>query len=154
MAPNVPLNAAQKWHTLLTTGDFTQGLTAQQRLQLTLHCQLCGEIYSWVNDLSAHMQQSHGDLWTKSNEMVRFLLQTLIARTGCRCNPSTNDVSSTHVCNLIRQVAMIFYTGEVDMLVPWTFAEADIRQNCRMVSHTSHFQMLVNVLLDRDFSHL
>lgn len=154
LATNTPLNAAQKWEMLLQTGDFEHGLTAHQRLQLTLHCQLCGEIYSRSNDLSAHLQQSHSALWSRSNELVRFLLQTFTARVGCRCNPCTHDVSKTHICNLLRQAAMIFLTSEVDMLVPWQFPEETIRYNCRHISTATHFQMLVNVLLDRDFSHL
>ena len=154
LATNTPLNAAQKWEMLLHTGDFVNGLSAHQRLQMTLHCELCGEVCSRSTDLSAHLQQSHGDLWTRSNEMVRFLLQTLIIRTGCRCNPCTNDPGKTHICNLVRQAAMIFYTSEQDLLVPWQFVEKDIRHVHRSISHTPHFQMLVNALLDRDFSYL
>ena len=63
-ATNVPLPAARKWETLMAMGDFTrQGLTAHQRLQRTLACQLCGETYSRCIDLSAHLQQSHAGLW-------------------------------------------------------------------------------------------
>jgi len=48
----------------MAMGDFTrQGLTAHQRLQRTLACQLCGETYSRCIDLSAHLQQSHAGLW-------------------------------------------------------------------------------------------
>lgn len=154
LATNTPLNAAQKWEMLLTTGDHADGLTPHQRLQLTLHCQLCGELYSRAMDLSAHLQQSHGPLWTRSNEMVRFLLQTLTSRIGCRCNPSPNEDGQTHICNMIRQMAMIYYTSEQDLLVPWQFREAEVRHMHRALSSQPHFQMLVNALLDRDFCYL
>ena len=92
MASNTPLNAAAKWALNLQSGAIsTTGLPAQQRLQLTLHCQFCGEVCSRSNDLSAHLQQTHAQLWAQSGEMVRFLLQTLTPYVGCLCNPSTHD---------------------------------------------------------------
>ena len=155
LATNTPLNAAAKWAMILQAGTIsTTGLTAHQRLQLTLHCQLCGETYSRCNDLSAHLQQTHAQLCAQSGELVRFLLQTLISHVGCLCNPSTNDVSRTHICNVIRQLSMIFLTSEQDLLIPWSFSEADLRLAYRHVASNAHVDMMINVLVDRDYSHL
>ena len=131
-----------------------EGLTAHQRLQFTLHCQLCGEVYQRATDLSAHMQQTHGTLWAKAGELVRFMLQTLISRTGCLCNPCTNDRSRAHVCKLLYQVAMIFLISEMDILLPWQYSEAEVTLATQAWAPRSQYQRLINVLMDRDFSHL
>ena len=154
-ASSAPLPAARKWELVLTSGALSRdGLTAHQRLQLTLHCQLCGEFYQRSTDLSAHLQQTHGALWKQAGEMVRFLLQTLISRTGCLCNPSVNDRSRTHICNLVYQVAMIFHTSELEVLVPWCYSEAEVRLATKAWLPRPQHQLLLNVLMDRDFSHL
>ena len=155
LATNTPLNAAAKWGTILQAGKISHdGLTAHQRLQLTLNCQLCGETYSRSNDLSAHLQQTHAQLWAQSGELVRFLLQTLAAGIGCICNPSTNDASRTHICNVIRQLSMIYLTSEQDLFIPWTFPEPDLRQAYRHLTPNAHVDMMLNVLIDKDYSHL
>ena len=155
MATNTPLNAAAKWGGTLQAGDISKkGLTAHQRLQLTVTCQLCGETYSRCNDLSAHLQQTHAQLWAQSGEHVRFLLQTLAARIGCVCNPSTNDVSRTHICNAFRQLSMIFLTSEQEMLIPWNFHADALKQEYRQLLPNAHVDMMINALVDRDFSYL
>ena len=152
MATNTPLNAAAKWDMVLRSGHITKaGLSAHQRLQLSLHCQLCGETYTRCADLSAHLQQTHAQLWTKAGELVRFLLQTLIARTGCICNPTTNDVSHTHICNGIRQLSMIHLTSEQDMLIPWNFKAPDLTLTYSHLTSTAHANMMINALVDRDY---
>ena len=154
-ATNHPLNAAEKWRTQLTLGFLDkQHLSAHQRLQLTLHCQLCGEIYVRSNDLSAHLQQAHGQLWQRANDMVRYLLQTLISSHGCMCNPTINDDSRSHICPGVRQMAMIFYTSETEMFIPQQYNEQTLRLTHRALANHARFQMLLNVVLDRDFSHL
>ena len=154
-ATNHPLNAADKWRTQLTLGFLDkQHLSAHQRLQLTLHCQLCGEVYVRSNDLSAHLQQAHGQLWQRANDMVRYLLQTLISSHGCMCNPSINDDSRSHICPGVRQMAMIFYTSETEMFIPQQYNEQTLRLTHRALANHARFQMLLNVVLDRDFSHL
>ncbi|CAL1134038.1 unnamed protein product, partial [Cladocopium goreaui] len=154
-ATNHPLNAAEKWRTQLTLGFLDkQHLSAHQRLQLTLHCQLCGEIYVRSNDLNAHLQQAHGQLWQRSNDLVRYLLQTLISSRGCMCNPTVNDDSRTHICPGVRQMAMIFYTSETEMFIPQQYNEQTLRLTHRALENHARFQMLLNVVLDRDFSHL
>ena len=65
-------------------------------------------IYDNVMEHSGHSQMR----WSG------FFCRRLIARVGMQGNPSHNDVSRTHVCNLVRQVAMIFYTSEQDLLIP------------------------------------
>lgn len=123
-----PLNAVQKWEMPMVSGALSkQELTAHQRLQFTLHCQLCGEHYQRSTDLSAHLQQTHGSLWTKAGEMVRFMLQTMISKTGCLCNPNTNDRGRTHICNLVYQVAMIYHISEMELLIPWRYSEDEVR---------------------------
>ena len=110
---------------VVKTGAY--GTPGCQRLQFTLHCQLCGEHYQRSTDLSAHLQQTHGSLWTKAGEMVRFMLQTMISKTGCLCNPNTNDRGRTHICNLVYQVAMIYHISEMELLIPWRYSEDEVR---------------------------
>ena len=154
-ATNVPLPAAKKWETMLATGDFTkQGLTAHQRLQLTLTCQLRGETYSRSIDLSAHLQQCHAGLWKRALNLVKFLLQTSISRTGCMCNPCATEAGHGHVCNMIRQAAMIFLTSEQDILLPRIYTEPELRVTLHNIAHRQALPNLINVMMDRDFSHM
>ena len=49
---------------------------------------------------------------------------------------------------------MIFLTSEQDLLSPWSFSEADLRLAYRHVASNAHVDMMINVLVDRDYSHL
>ena len=154
-ATNVPLDAVAKWGDFLASGRLEPTeVTAIQRLNLTVKCQFCGEGYSRAMDLTAHLQQSHGELWATSHFVVQYLLQTLISRTGCICNPQTNDSGLSHVCNAVRQWAMIFMLSTLDLLLPIRFAEDVLRAQLRNLATHTHLDMLINVVLDRDFAML
>ena len=149
-ATNVPLDAVAKWGDILASGRLEPSeITAIQRLNLTVKCQFCGEGYSRAMDLTAHLQQSHGDLWATSQFLVQYLLQTLISRTGCLCNPQPNDTSLSHVCNAVRQWAMIFVLSTLDLLLPTRFVEDVLRAQLRHLATHTHLDMLINVVMDR-----
>ncbi|CAL1166069.1 unnamed protein product, partial [Cladocopium goreaui] len=54
----------------------------------------------------------------------------------------------------VRQMAMIFYTSETEMFIPQQYNEQTLRLTHRALENHARFQMLLNVVLDRDFSHL
>ena len=51
-------------------------------------------------------------------------------------------------------MAMIFYTSETEMFIPQQYNEQTLRLTHRALANHARFQMLLNVVLDRDFSHL
>ena len=51
-------------------------------------------------------------------------------------------------------MAMIFYTSETEMFIPQQYNEQTLRLTHRALENHARFQMLLNVVLDRDFSHL
>lgn len=150
-----PLDAAGKWMDKLTQGDFTrQALSPAQRQELTLVCQMCGSRYSRQNDLGAHLQQSHGPLWTASQELVRFLIQAVLASHGCQCNPCSHEQGKTHVCVMLRQIAMMFLTSTNDVLVPTQFVHDLVVSQLQPINHLPLHTELIDVLLTRQFEKL
>ena len=149
------INATDKWGSWLQTGSFApHHLTASMRLQLTNTCQFCGLTYSRTGDLVSHLLQSHGDLWTSSQPWLRFLLQAVMSRYGCLCNPQCNDLGVTHICTLHRQVAMMIHSQDNQLFVPTQFLRQDVEQTFMLLQDDALQQKLMCTLLERDFERL
>lgn len=150
-----PNDTTAKWGPWLSTGNFDpQVFTAHMRFQLTITCQFCGLTYSRTGDLVAHLLQSHGDLWVGSQPWIRFLLQAVMARRGCLCNPQCNELGVTHVCTLLRQIAMMIHGQDIQLFVPTQFQQADLDVALLCLNHETLQTKLTQVLLDRDFAQL
>ena len=150
-----PLNAADRWSSLHAAGQFTAPvLTAIHRIKLTLTCQFCGTRYQRQGDLVAHLLQSHPALWNNSQETLRFLLQTVIAHTGCLCNPQVHQNNRTHVCTVVRQLAMAFHQSELEVLVPTVYSPQLLDAMLVNLGNTEQIQRLRVLLHDRQFSSL
>ncbi|CAL1146434.1 unnamed protein product [Cladocopium goreaui] len=150
-----PLNAADRWSSLHAAGQFTAPvLTAIHRIKLTLTCQFCGTRYQRQGDLVAHLLQSHPALWNNSQETLRFLLQTVIAHTGCLCNPQVHQTNRTHVCTVVRQLAMAFHQSELEVLVPTVYSPQLLDAMLVNLGNTEQIQRLRVLLHDRQFSSL
>lgn len=52
------------------------------------------------------------------------MLQTIGSQTGCLCNPSVRGNNRTHVCTVLRQLAMIWHQCELELLVPTVYQVA------------------------------
>lgn len=149
------LAAADKWHGLLFSGDFSRkALTAQQRLQLTLWCQFCGQTYARQNDLAAHLMQAHSEVWHKSQAMLRFLLQTVYAVHSCICNPQASDQGRTHICAALRQVAMAFVLSAQAVFVPVQFDRQGLHMQLQHIQQFSPCLQIQDVILSRQFDQL
>ena len=150
-----PMNNSQTWTAWLKGGDFSPGsLTAQQRLQLTITCQFCGTKYQRGGDLVAHLLQSHGEHWTQSQPMLRFLLQAVMAARGCICNPQTNEVGLAHICTPLRQVAMLMVCCDVQLLVPQQFQTVQLDDTLLCLRNATLAHRLTQILVSRDFARL
>ena len=147
------LQAADKWQEIMHHGDLTRAvLSPAQRQDLTLVCQLCGARYGRQNDLGAHLMQSHGALWKSSQEMLRFLIQTVQARHGCQCNPSCHEQGQTHICALLRQFAMIYMTSPREVLIPTTFTSDLLAELLQPIAHVPMYAALEVALRNTNFT--
>ena len=151
-SPN-PIDTTGKWGAWLSTGDFST-LTAHQRLQLTTVCQFCGMKYMRTGDVVAHLLQSHGALWTASQTMLRFLLQAVMAKRGCTCNPQAHEVGLAHVCTPLRQIAMMLAHTDTHLFVPTQFTAAVLSPALDCLNYAALANRLTEVLTDRNFSQL
>ena len=150
-----PMNNSQTWTAWLKGGDFSPGsLTAQQRLQLTITCQFCGTKYQRGGDLVAHLLQSHGERWTQSQPILRFLLQAVMAARGCICNPQINEVGLAHICTPLRQVAMLMVCCDVQLLVPQQFQTVQLDDTLSCLRNATLAHRLTQILVSRDFARL
>ena len=143
------------WGEILRQGNVSKGsLSAIQRLRLTTQCQLCGMSYDRQGDLVAHLLQSHGPVWQRSQPALRFLLQTIQSHHGCLCNPMSNEFSVTHVCVGLRQIAMLFEQSSVNVLVPHQFLETALRPAFASIANDPMVDRLIQTLIRREFDHL
>lgn len=150
-----PLDTTDKWGPWLRTSNFdSMALTAHMRLQLTTVCQFCGLAYSRTGDLVAHLMQSHGDLWSSSQPWLRFLLQAVMARKGCLCNPQSHDMGVTHVCALLRQTAMMIHSQDIQLFVPTQFLRSDLETALACLQHEVLQTKVIQALTTRDFAQL
>ena len=145
----------QIWGPVLQQGLVSKTtLTAMQRMRLTTTCQLCGARYDRQGDLVAHLMQSHGMIWTRSQQMLRFLLQVTQALHGCLCNPQANETSVTHVCVAVRQLAMIAQQSTVAIVTPTQYEVATQHQTLIHLQDDPRTTRLIHILFSRDFDAL
>ena len=155
LASSQTCDVESTWGQLLRQGKVYKGaLSAIQRLRLTTHCQLCGMSYDRQGDLVAHLLQTHGPIWQRSQPLLRFLLQTTQLQHGCMCNPMSNEFSVTHVCVGVRQIAMLYEQSTVDVLVTHQFQEGDMRQALEPIANDPMFEPLIQTLVCREFDRL
>ena len=102
----------------------------------------------------AHLLQSHGDLWSSSQPWLRFLLQAVMARKGCLCNPQSHDVGVTHVCALLRQTAMMIHSQDVQLFVPTQFLRPDLETALACLRHEILQTKVIQALTTRNFAQL
>eukprot|EP00435_Cladocopium_sp_Y103_P013798 s4108_g3.t1 len=154
-APSVLQTALPRWEPVLCAGAFTRaGLAAMDRQHLTLVCQLCSTSYSRTADLLQHLQQSHSSLWTQSLPMLRYLLQTVVSREGCLCNPMSNDQGHTHICALIRQLSMLFASSSQELPIPQTFVSCQVLDHFPHVGAHDAMKVIALLLETRSFADL
>ena len=150
-----PQDTTSQWSTWLRSGDFSPtGLTAHQRLQLTTTCQFCAVKYMRTGDLVAHLLQSHGPLWNDSQQMLRYLLQVVMASRGCICNPQAHEVGLAHICTPLRQVAMMMVSNDVPILVPTQFQATSLATQLSYLHDDALAQRVTDILLARMFDRL
>ena len=107
-----------------------------------------------TGDVVAHLLQAHGQTWTASQPMLRYLLQTVMASRGCICNPQAHEVGLAHICTPLRQVAMLMVNGDVPLLVPYQFSAAALAPVMTQLNHAALQQRLTDILVSRDFTQL
>ena len=154
-APTQTCDVEATWGHLLRQGHIHKGsLTAIQRLRLTTQCQLCSMTYDRQGDLVAHLLQTHGSIWQRSQQTLRYLLQVTYPQYGCMCNPMTNEFSVSHVCVGARQIAMLFEQSTVELLVPTQFQEVDLRRRLAFLAREPWIDRLIQTLVHREFATL
>eukprot|EP00438_Fugacium_kawagutii_P010194 Skav234226 [mRNA] locus=scaffold1464:222296:226312:+ [translate_table: standard] len=111
-----------------------------RRVQLTHTCQQCERSYERSADLMVHLQQSHAELYHRSMNLQRYLIQFLYKEFGCLCAPMVTHETATHVCPLFLQVSImhveyrlkLYAQKEMDLpphagvLVPGYFEESQV----------------------------
>eukprot|EP00435_Cladocopium_sp_Y103_P027159 s2933_g6.t1 len=154
-ASTVQTMSGSAWTQFLQGGDFhALRQDASKRLEYTLRCQFCSTRFSRQNDLSAHLAQVHPDLWQSSQGPLRLLLATAYQTHGCYCNPATIERSVTHICPVLRQVAMAYAQSDLDILVPTQFHDNLIQQKLQHLRDTPVFPLIRDALMTRDFAAL
>ena len=152
-APNQSLLPTQKWNTVLLRGTISRDdLSPAERLDLTLRCQFCSTGYDRPMDMQAHLMNAHGAEWTASQDLLRFCLQTMQSHTGCLCNPSGNERSSTHICLVYRQLSMIFQQSTHDILVATQFCRAQVARDFPSLLSMEAHPLILRFLCERSFS--
>ena len=155
LATALPCNMEQKWGLTMRLGKVYKPLiSASQRLQLTINCQLCGMHYDRAGDLVAHLLQTHGRDWQLSQPLLRHLLQHVQTSHGCQCNPAPQETSNVHVCVGLRQIAMIFQHCACDLLVLTQFADMDLARRFAHFDNEPVLPQITRVLTAREFHQL
>ena len=153
--PLEEMPVAQRWQQLITAGDLAQlPHEPMQKLALTLHCQLCGVRFERQCDLALHLQTVHTSRWTQSQTQVHLLLQIGQLYTACICNPQTTSRGVTHICPAYRQLSMLAQRVDHDLFLPWTFDDAKIRAFLAGVQQHAVTDVIVSILINRQFADL
>eukprot|EP00435_Cladocopium_sp_Y103_P039081 s1590_g10.t1 len=154
-APNVTREPEVQAQVILKNGNF-QALYSHPafKLELSLRCQFCPERYARQIDLAAHLIHQHSDLWYRAQDSVRLLLQVIYSKYGCCCNPSVSDRSLSHICLPIRQMAMIYESGSLDVLAPVPYDPALMRGLLAAVDFHPVLTMILTLLQERYFATL
>ena len=123
-----PTPVKEEWKKALCDGNLMTLLKdSKVRLALTLHCQCCTRSYSRAGDLALHLQTSHSELWTMSDQLTFHFVANHYGPMGCVCNPATSLRRLNHICLPWRQLSMQFHRlGSNALFMPQLVTEADL----------------------------
>eukprot|EP00435_Cladocopium_sp_Y103_P007847 s2152_g2.t1 len=132
----------------------------QDRLRLTIRCQLCGVAYTRAADLAGHLQGGHARLWRQSQQLTMLLVHMLYSFGQCRCNPMIGQRRNSHVCLPLRQLSMIYCRLESMLLqegrifAPFQVSDSVLESMLsRQLDRSMRFQ-LEQFVANREFSNL
>ena len=110
-------------------GQLTQTLNnPSSRTALTLSCQCCNKTYTRAQDLAAHIQNAHAQVWQTSIPLTKILVDVIYADRGCVCNPAIGQTRLAHVCLPLRQLAMRYCRSSQGPFWPIALTEAELTQ--------------------------
>ena len=144
-----------EWVQACTAGEMKTLFTnAKFRMELTLHCQLCGVHYARSTDLSCHLQGSHARVWRRAQTLTVILVSLFYARGTCVCNPALHQNRLDHNCLPLRQLSMLFQMMDDKMFAPFQASEHVLKMLLStMLDQTQRFQ-LEQIVLQHDYANL
>ena len=144
-----------EWIQACTAGEMKVLFTnARSRMELTLHCQLCGVRYSRSTDLSGHLQGSHARVWRRAQQLLVILTNLFYARGTCVCNPALHQQRLDHNCLPLRQLAMLFQLMDDKILAPFQVSETVLQMLISDVIAPEQRFSLEQIVVRHDYAQL
>eukprot|EP00438_Fugacium_kawagutii_P000664 Skav222316 [mRNA] locus=scaffold1249:215100:218544:- [translate_table: standard] len=108
------------WIAHLQNGTFPEFISQDEhKTDWSRRCLICGTSYNRTQDVAAHLQLQHAELWEEARPYLTFLLETLGPALGCVCVPMIRQARSAHLCTPMIQAAMILARNRETFLLPF-----------------------------------
>eukprot|EP00438_Fugacium_kawagutii_P008108 Skav222129 [mRNA] locus=scaffold1181:747034:753600:- [translate_table: standard] len=140
------------WVQEMKAGRLEQALKTEDAGNLTTQCLHCGEHYTRVQDLSAHIQQCHGLLLEDSSAWISMLTSLMTPITQCVCRPMTVGTVN-HQCLAWIQLGMVCTRAKLRFVLPYTITMPHLQMKLSLTAVESHPD-LCRLLVQRDFETL
>eukprot|EP00438_Fugacium_kawagutii_P005137 Skav205556 [mRNA] locus=scaffold3886:24791:31069:+ [translate_table: standard] len=142
----------ESWVQEMTAGRLEHALKNEDSSNLTTQCLHCGEQYTRVQDLSAHIQQCHGLLLEDSSTWISMLTTLMTPITQCVCRPMTVGTVN-HQCLAWIQLGMVCTRAKLPFVLPYEITLPQLQMKLSLQAVQSHPD-LCQLIVQRDFDTL
>ena len=150
--PDQILSVVEQIEPLLWLG-FAHNLYCKSALKmnLTMHCQVCGYSGNNAEDLRNHLHAMHPVHLQESLYLKELFLWAMFMEMGCFCNPSPGWGTLHHECVGLQQLAIIAASFNWQVVIPWPFTTQELTALLADLLPCVDFQRISMALMTRNF---
>ena len=150
--PDQILSVVEQIEPLLWLG-YVHNLYSKSALKmnLTMHCQVCGYSGANAEDLRNHLHALHPVHLQESLYLKELFQWTMFMEMGCFCNPAPGWGTLHHECVGLLQLAIIAASFNWQVIIPWPFTTQELTALLADVLPCAAFQRISMALMTRNF---
>ena len=150
--PDVILSVVEQIEPLLWLG-LAHNLYRRSALKmnLTMHCQVCGYSGANAEDLRLHLHAAHPVHLQESLYLKEMFQWSMFMEMGCFCNPSPGWGTQHHECVGLTQLAIIAASFNWQVVLPWPFSSHDLMVLLADMLPCADLQKISMALITRNF---
>ena len=150
--PDVILSVVEQIEPLLWLG-FVHNLYCRSglKLNLTMHCQVCGYSGADAEDLRHHLHAAHPVHLQESLFLKELFQWSMFMEMGCFCNPSPGWGIQHHECVGLTQLAIIAASFNWQVVIPWPYTSHELMVLLADLLPCAALQKISMALITRSF---
>ena len=121
------------------------------KMNLTMHCQVCGYSGTDAEDLRHHLHAAHPVHLQESLYLKELFQWSMFMEMGCFCNPSPGWGIQHHECVGLTQLAIIAASFNWQVVIPWPYTSHELMVLLADLLPCAALQKISMALITRSF---